>query len=435
MQVPASGGTPKPVTKERTSSVQVGDRWPVFMPDGKHFVFLHTPTGSADDQNEIRFAAIDGGGERTVLQGRFFNSTYTSGWLLAGHDGSLQAWKFDPSNGKLQSEPVQVVDKVASDEIVASSVFSASANGELLYQQGKGTSGDQHIWVDESGKQISQVSEPAIHGSTRISPDGSRIATTTVENKSGNSPLWVWDLKGGTRSPLSSDSDYLDVVVWSANGSVLYFDTFDEANRKRIRSVPADGSRQEKALFDSEDDAMPVDTTADGKWLLYEEANKSKRPDAVLKAFPLVSGLQVFTVLDHVTSNSNARLKPSSNDWLAYESDQSGRSEIYLTRFPHSGAKYQVSQAGGNQPAWSRDGKKLYYLDPLRKMVAVEIQLDGDSVHIGTPKTLFQTGIRHSITTEGYDVGRDGKFLIVNSITESTAPIVLVTNWDADLKK
>ena len=434
MQVPVSGGTPKPVTKAPVTAVNVSDRWPMFLPDGKHFLFLHTPTGAADDHSEVRFAALDGGEERAILQGRYFTVAYGSGWLLAGHDGSLQAWKFDPSNGKLQSEPIQLVDKIASDEITALSVFSVSAQGELVYQQGKGTSGDQHIWVDESGKTLSHVSEPAIYGPTRLSPDGSRIATTTG-NKSGASPLWVWDLKGGTRAPLTPDSDYMDTVVWSANGSVLYFDIFDSANHKKMRSVPADGSQQEKVLFESENDTLPVDVTADGKWLLYEEENKSKGPDAALKAFPLAGGLQVFTVLEQVTRNSNARLKPTTNDWLAYESDQSGRTEIYLTRFPHPGAKYQVSQSGGNQPIWSKEGKKLYYLDTLRRMVYVEIHTSGDSVQIGTPKTLFQTGIRHSISTEGYDVSRDGKFLIVNSITESSAPVVLVTNWEAELKK
>ncbi len=434
MQVPVSGGTPKPATKVPVAAPNFSDRWPFFLPDGKHFLFLHTPTGAADDRDEIRFASIDGGEEQSVLQGRYFTVGYAPGWLLAGHEGSLQAWKFDPSSGKLQGEPVQLVDKIASDEITALSVFSVSTQGELLYQQGKGASGDQHIWADASGKQLSQVSEPAIYGPSRLSPDDSRIATGEV-NKSGAAPLWVWDLKGGTRAPLTSDTDYVDAIIWSADGSTLYFDIFDSANRKRMRVVPADGSQPEKVLFESENDALPTDVTADGKWLLYEEGNRPKGIAPALKAFPLVSGLQGFTVLDQVALNSNARLKPSTNDWLAYEVDQSGRSEIYLTRFPHPGAKYQVSQTGGTQTVWSKDGKKLYYLDTLRRMVAVEIHSTGDSVQIGSPKTLFQTGIRHSISTEGYDVSRDGKFLIVNSITESTAPVVLVTNWDAELKK
>jgi len=433
MQVPASGGTPKPVTKSPISAANVSDRWPSFLPDGKHFLFLHSPIGGADDHNEIRFGSVDGGDEQSILQGRYFTAAYALGWLLAGHGGALQAWKINPSNGTLQSEAVPVANTVASDEITASSVFSVSGQGELLYQQGKGGSGERHVWVDDSGRELSQVSVPSIYGSSRLSPDGSRVATEAA-NKNAAQPLWVWDLKGGTRAPLTPDSDSADAMVWSANGSLLYFDIFDSANRKQMRVVPANGSQPEKALFESENDTLPTDVSADGKWLLYEEHNR-KDADAVLKAFPLASGGEGFAVLDQVTRNSNARLKPAGNDWLAYESDQSGRNEIYLTRFPRPGARYQVSQSGGSQPVWSKDGKKLYYLDTLRKMVAVGIQTSGESVQIGAPKVLFQTGIRHSLTTEGYDVSRDGKFLLVNSMTESAEPVVLVTSWDDELKK
>ena len=191
---------------------------------------------------------------------------------------------------------------------------------------------------------------------------------------------------------------------------------------------------------------MPADVTHDGKWLLYEEAvaapkdshqsigSSSLLADADLKAFPLTADGKPFTILEHVSNGSNARLKPIANDWIAYQSTQSGRTQVYVTRFPHPGAKYQVSKDGGAQPVWSAVGKTLYYLDDLRKLTAVDIEMGGDSLRMGQPRTLFQAGIRHSVQTDGYDVSRDGRFLVVNSITESTAPVVLVTNWDTELK-
>ncbi len=200
--------------------------------------------------------------------------------------------------------------------------------------------------------------------------------------------------------------------------------------------MPADGSQPEQTFAPSDNDRVPLDATADGKWLLYEERTKNTaQTDAVLRAIPLVKDAQEFTVLDSVARDSNARLIPTRNDWLAYQSNQSGRSEIYLTRFPRPGAKYQVSQSGGEQPVWSREGKLLFYLDGANRMTSVTIETAGDGVKIGTPRTLFPTGIRHSIPVDAYDVARDGKFLVVNSITESTAPVVLVTNWDTELKK
>ena len=444
-QVPAAGGIPKPVTSLSPSSTSLSDRWPSFLPDGKHFVFLRSLYGNAGDNNEIRFGSLDGS-EQPVRRGKFYSVQYAAGQLLAVRDGSLLAWKFDGSSGKVSGDPLPIVDKVASDEITAMAVFSISAQGILLYQLGTGANGDHHIWVDVTGKQLTQLSEPSVYGPTRISPDGSRIATPMM-SQSGNSPLWIWDLAGGTRSPISAVTEYADAPVWSPDGRTIYFDIFNPETHNEVHVVSADGSQAERTLIKSDRDVTPSDVTDDGKWLLYEEAIarakdshqslglSSALGDAELKMFPLTSDAQPLTVLTPVANGSNARLKPVSNDWVAYQSNQSGRAQVYLTRFPHPGAKYQVSNDGGSQPVWSKDGKTLYYLDAFRKMTAVEVAVANDSVRISAARTLFPAGIRHSIPVEAYDVSRDGRFLVVDSITESAAPVVLVTNWDTALRK
>jgi len=432
-QVPATGGKPKPVTSVSVSSSNISDRWPSFLPDGKHFLFLNSPYGNAADQNEVHLGSLDGG-DQPVLRGKFYGAQYAAGRLLAERDGSLLAWRFDASSGKVSGDPIPVVDKVASDEITALSVFSVSAQGTLIYQLGTGSNGDRHVWMDATGKVLSLLSEPTVYGPTRISPDGLRIATPVI-SQFGNSPLWIWDLAGGTRSIVSAAKEYVDATVWSADGRTLYFDIFNPDSHNELHTAAADGLQPERILIKSDRDLLPEDVTSDGKWLLYEEAKAGDLKNGELKAFPLTSGLEAFTVLEPVDQAGNARLKPGSNDWLAYQSSQSGRSQVYLTRFPHPGARYQVSKDGGTQPVWSKDGKTLYYIDPYRKLTAVEIQTSGEAVQIGAAKPLFTAGIRHSIPTEAYDVARDGRFLVVDSITESTAPVVLVTNWDTELKK
>ncbi|MGC1451302.1 MAG: protein kinase, partial [Candidatus Sulfotelmatobacter sp.] len=415
-QVPAEGGTSKLVTKAVFSNGGVSDRWPFFLPDGRHFLFVHTAIGDADERNEIHFASLDGDQEQVLLRGRFYTVQYASGWMLADRGGSLLAWRFDPSSGKISGDAVQVVDKIASDDITAQAVFSVSARGDLLYQQGSGATGDRHVWLDTTGKQLSQVSEPGVYGGSRLSPDGSRIATPVV-GQAGDNNLWMWDLAGGTRARLSTGDGIADAPVWSADGRTLYFGSFEiTSNREEIRELPADGSQPERTLIKADTDVFPTDSTSDGKWLLYEESQPDAQRGAVLKAFPLVKGLEPFTVVDAVARLSNARVKPDSNDWLAYQANVSGRPEVYLTRFPHPGVKYQVSQTGASQPVWSKDGKKLYYLDTSQRMIAVDIRTASDSVQIGAPMTLFQTGMRSSIFSEGYDVTRDGRFLVVNSV-------------------
>lgn len=444
-QVPAAGGTPRPVTKVPVASAYLSDRWPSFLPDGKHFLFLHSPFGTSGDRNEVHLGSLDGT-DQLLFQGRFYAAQYAAGRLLAVRDGSLLAWKFDVSSGKVSGDPVRVVDKIETDDITALPVFSISNQGTLLYQLSTGAVGnDRHFWMDGTGKQISQLSEPSVYGPTRISPDGSRIAMDVI-GQSGISPLWVWDLNGGTRAQISAPNQFADAPVWSADGRTIYFDIFGTEVRDELHVVAVDGSQPERTLIKSDRDLMPTEVTNDGKWLLYEEALAAPKDghqsigfssllaDADLKAFPLTQDGKVFTVLEHVSNGSNARLRPVANDWIAYQSSQAGRPQVYLTRFPHPTAKYQVSKDGGAQPVWSKDGKTLYFLDAFQRLTAVDVEVAGDSLRMGSPRTLFQTGIRHSIPTDGYDVSRDGRFLVLNSITESTAPVVLVTNWDMELK-
>ena len=439
MEVPATGGTPRALTKTLPNTNADSDRWPVMLPDGKHFLYLHTPEGDASDRNEIRFAALDGTVDSLVSQGRYYTFHYADGWLLAVRDGSLQASKFDPSSGKLSGDPIQLLAKIAIDDITASAVFSVSQTGILLYQLGTSGTGDRHLWLDASGKQIAQVSEPGVYGPSRLSPDGTHIATPQVQ-PNDDLYLWVWDVGGKTRSRITSGhATGFYIPVWSPDGRTLYFDKPDDKGHMQLRQARLDGSQSEQVLLDSASprnaaDIVAADASPDGKWLLYEEFKKDTSATE-LKALPLVPGEQPFTLVDSVVFTSNARLKPGSGDWLLYQAMNSGRSEVYLTRFPHPGAKYQVTQNGGAQGVWSKDGKKIYYLDNLQRLTTVDIDIRSDDVEISAPQTLFPTGIRHSIPTGGFDITRDGKFLVVNSVTESNAPVVLVTNWQADLKR
>jgi len=436
VRVSAEGGMPAATTPTPPNVGGLSDRWPFFLPDGKHFLYLHTPYGAADDRNQIRLGSIDNTTDQFLLQGRYSIPRFASGWLLVGRSGSLIAWRFDPARGKLSGDAVQVADKVAFDDIVSGSVFSVSEQGVLLYQQGTGTAGEHHVWVDATGKQLSQVSDPGtVYGGSRLSPDGSKIAASVVA-QSGNNDLWAWDLARGTRARLSFDSRYIDSPVWSSDGRTIYFASdAGHANLLQVSETPADGSRPPRDLIATPTNAFVADTSSNGQWLLYEESLRDASQTSALKAFPLAAGLKPFQVLERIDSGSNARLIPGSNQWLAYQSGESGRPEVYLTSFPNAGARYQVSPAGGTQPLWSKDGKRLYYLDPGQRLTAVDIQPDRNSIHIGTPRVLFQTSVRTSIAGEGYDVARDGRFLLVNSVTGSPAPLTLVINWDAELKK
>ena len=186
---------------------------------------------------------------------------------------------------------------------------------------------------------------PLFMDQRRISPDGSRIAMDVI-GQAGLSPLWIWDLNGGTRTQISASNQFADTPVWSADGRTIYFDIFGAEVRDELHVVAVDGSQPERTLIKSDRDLMPTDVTNDGKWLLYEEALAAPRDnhqsigfssllaDADLKAFPLTTDGKAFTVLEHVSNGSNARLKPGANDWIAYQSNLSGRTTGLFDPFP-----------------------------------------------------------------------------------------------------
>ena len=431
MRVSVEGGTPVRMTPPPKNGLE-SDRWPLLLPGGKHFLYMHTATGDADDRNEVHFGSVDGKTDKVLLRGRYSTPQYGAGWLLLGRNGTLVAQKFDPVNGTLSGEATQMASGVESDDLVDSSVFAVADGKVLVYQPGSGISGERQVWVDGTGKIFGQVSEPSVYGESRLSPDGKKLAVPIVKP---NMDLWVVDLARGTRSRLSFGGKNVDNSVWSADGRTIYFSYSADNGPIQIYQRPADGSRPQQALIATQTDAVTTDVSSDGKWLLYEEGSGDAPGNSSLKALPVTGGAKPLLVLDRVDWQSNARLMPGSNAWLAYQSSESGSPEVYLTHFPSGGAKYQVSLEGGTQPVWSPDDRRLYYLDARQRLTVVDVHAGEDSVNVGAPKMLFQTGVRASSLGGGYDVARDGRFLLNNSVNESPAPLIFVLNWDAELKK
>jgi Tol biopolymer transport system component len=433
-RVAAEGGTPVPVTQTGFAvQVSVSDRWPYFLPDGKHFLYLRAPTGSGSDHNEIRFASLDGKTNKLLLKGRYYTAQYASGWLLVGRNGTLVAQRFDPASGKLSGDAVQVADNLEVDDNTGSSVFSVSQNGVLVYLRGSGKGGMYHVWLDATGKQLAQASEQGVYGATRISPDGTKFVSQVYE-QSGGIDISIWDLAGGTRARITSGR-LTDTPVWSPDGAILYYAYSPNENPVQIYASPVDGSHAPRIVISTQGDAFPTDISSDGKWLLYQETIQQTPQFSMLKALAITGEKQPVLLLDRIDTLSNAVLMPGGNSWLAYQSSESGQAEVYLTRFPNAGTKYQVSIAGGIQPVWSRDGKRLHYVDAGQRLIAADIRTERDSVQVGARKTLFQTSVAPSFDEAAYDVNREGQFLMMDFVIDTPSPMTLVTNWDAELRR
>ena len=440
VKVSAQGGatTPAAVLDKTKHSTE---RWPWFLPDGKHFIFFATShIGGDPRKNGIYFGSVDST-ETHLVVATDSAAQYASGYLLFRANTALVAQPFDPQKGILSGSAISVVNNLRDDVGVWRSIFAVSQNGVLIYQPGSSDSAKSHIAVfDRSGKVLGDY-DP--HESTiadmrallgvrdvRLSPDNKRVAFAL-----GNG-IWTLDLERKTKTRITFDEQVVQEPAWSADGKTLMFSSLvtTGGGNVEIRSKAADGSGAEKTLVADQQNYHTPGWSPDGKYITYlwgegernvslwiRPANGDGKPVAVVRPPSAQSNL------------SGYRVSPDGR-WIAYVSDESGQIEVYLTSFPDGKGKWRVSANSGAYPAWSGNSRELFYKDILDDIFVCPVTPKGSELEVGTPQHLFHAaspGIGIPL-----DVSSDGKRLLVNHSEEATqAPLQLVTNWPAELKK
>jgi len=424
-RVPSGGGEPAVVLKLDESRKETILDWPVFLPDGRHFLF-HSWNGNADT-SAIFVASLDGS-ERKLLMMNDSNAAYSAGYLLFARDTTVMAQGFDVTKLQLTSEAFPVAEQVYYTPPISYSNFSVSENGVMVSWSGQIAS-RQLIWFDRSGKQLSLVGLPGEYNDMVLSPDEKTAALQNTQN--GQSDIWLMDLVRGVPLRFTFNAGSEDDPSWSSDGKSVFF----QSNRDGFvglyqRAATGAGNDQLLARSDGVDNG--TDCSADGRFIFF---GKAPSIGADLWVLPLFGERKPYPVLQSEFSETQGHFSPDSR-WFAYVSNESGRNEIYVQNFPPAGGKWQVSTNGGAQPRWSRDGKELYYMGPDRKLMAVSVNL-GSSFQMGTPTALFQTRVFRYDAPNRYAVSNDGKrFLVNSSIDEiNNTPITVVLNWTATLKK
>jgi eukaryotic-like serine/threonine-protein kinase len=429
MQVSVSGGTPKPVTVIDTSKHD-SHRWPFFLPDGRHFLYLAVIHGNGHDPNDgVYFASLDGKESRLVMRG-FTNVAFSAGRLLFMRDGALVAQPFSPTTGALQGEAERLADDVLMDGTVWRAQFDASSSGFLAYASG-GVTPWQPMWFDRAGKPMGAAGEQVSNLlSLRLSPDGTRLATESGEN---NSDIWIYDRKRQVNTRLTFGPGASSSPVWSPDGQwVAYVGVRGKNNLYR---KSASGTGQEELLMEGDaKNRSPLDWSRDGKFLLFGVGDLSSTGQ--IWALPLAGDRKPFPVMPDTTSAISARFTPDGH-WVAYSSAESGRQEVYVMPFGHGSGKWQISSAGGVQPVWRRDGKELFFWSGGNTLMSVPVTLMAGTVEIGAARQLFRfsnpVGIIGVISP--YDAAPDGqRFALITTPQQVAKAITLVTNWTAELK-
>lgn len=438
-KINASGGDPVRATQLDLSKHST-HRWPTFLPDGKHFLFLaNNHSGGRREDNGVYMGSVDSTASHQVLVSDA-GALYSSGYLLYHQQNALMAQKFDPARGTVSGEAVTVASDVQHDSGTFRTVFSVAGNGVLVYEPGANSVGDKlALWMNRDGKVLGPVAEPAPYKGGVLSPDGKRLAMGIGEPRSD---LWILDLQHGSRMRLTFDDALHQMPAWSADGKRIVYvsqlGAFIMAGTS-IHAKPADGSGQDEVLVDSKDlstgqvSVTWPQWTPDNRYLIYKL--QSGPSGASMWALPNSPGAKPQPVVKPESSIGTVvypRLSPDGR-WLAYSFNDGTREEIYVTSFPSGEGRWQVSRAGGTYPVWRHDSKEIYYISLDGHLLATQVEPHEKSFDVGNTETLFEMRYTNPLGTP-FDVAPDGRFMVLSQPDGPALPMTLVLNWSADLK-
>ncbi len=425
MRVSAAGGTPQVLTTLDRAKGEVGHRWPQFLPGGKALLFTLV-TGPGWDERHTAVLRLETGERRVVLRGGNTARFVPTGHLVYYRAATLLAVPFDLARLEVtSSSPITIADGVVESASAFGAEYSFSAAGLLAYIPASPRQFERHlVWVDRKGEIEPLSAPPRPYDSVALSPDGRQIA---VDIRSDTAALWIHDLARGALTRVTTEGSSQN-PIWTPDGKrIAYRGTRAGFRNLFLRTV--DGTGTEERLTTGENLQTPISWSPDGKWLAFRETSPTTGFDIWILQVEGERKQQAF--LRTPFNEANAVFSPDSR-WLAYQSDESGRNEVYVQPFPGPGGKWQISTEGGSNPRWARNGRELFYRNG-NKMMAANIKTE-PTFTAGKPRLLFEG----QFAAGGGDVSPDGqRFLMIQAVEpeQPATQINVVLNWFEELKR
>ena len=440
-RVSEAGGTPELLTTRDAESEEGVHIWPHALPGGKAVVFTILAGDAVPGGSEgARVAVLSlETGERHVVVEDGYNARYVpTGHLIFGRGDALWGVPFDVDRLAVNGTESLVLQGIEVNTQLGILPLSTSADGALVYRPGHAvTIGGQLstlVWVDRQGREEPLGLPPRAYTPPAISPDGTRVAVGAVDQ---DLDIWIWHVMRETLTRLTFDPAGDGEPLWTPDGQRIAFSS-SRGGPENLYWRAADGTGHVERLTESPNIHEPSVVSSDGTRLVFTEFTGASGDLTVLS----LGGDRTATPLLQTAafSERNATLSPD-DQWIAYDSDESGLVEVYVRPFPNlADGRWQISQGGGMHPLWRPDGRELFYRDPSgRRLMAVSIQTDTAFEH-GNPEMLFED-VYMTWFSRNYAISPEGKrFLMTKPITptdENSGPVqlILVENWFDELER
>jgi Tol biopolymer transport system component len=425
--VAATGGEPRQITTP-IEGRHTSHRWPILLPDGKRLLYLAISHASPESRdNELRLMGLDGSDDRPLVTS-LANGAVTAGRLLFTRERALMAQRLDARRGVLTGEPRIVAPDVFWDPDTWRAAFSAVGD-LLLYQASGGETGAGLTVIDLEGREVETVGEAGDYGAIDASPDGRHVAVTV----GSPSDVWIIDLETGLPTRLTFGPASATSPVWSADGTEIFYRSFDAENPSQILAKPSSGAGEPRIVLDDPKLLLqPADVSPDGRFLILEDAFYAVGAD--IWVMDLEGQRPPRPVIDRPGTQTQASVSPDGR-WLAYWSDDRGGFRGYVEPFvpdptddgaPQRSGRWEVTPSeGGSTQRWGLDGTKLIHLTIDRRLVAVDVEGLGDTVRVGSSRVVSQTTASSSLRAWDVIPGTD-RIVVINQPTLAQAPLTAV---------
>jgi Tol biopolymer transport system component len=432
-RVPAAGGTAVAVTTLDATGGETSHRFPEILPDGAHFLFLIEAVEKPDDPAS-GFALWVGSlesKERTRLLTTNSSARYSrSGHVLYLKDRTLVAQRFDATSRRLEGEAVPVAEGL-SRTIRWETTFSLSETGLLAFQPRSGGDVSRLVLLDRDGLELGTVGKPADYRDPALSHDGRRVAVAVLDAATQKSDVWLLDRERGTSTRLTFDPEDDFFPVWSPDDRHVYFNSRRQGGGDVFRKLSS-GIGADELVFADPELTMLRSLTGDGTIAALMTRAVSTKTGWDIHLLNLADKKATVT-LQTPFAEGNPMLTRDGK-WMAYQTDESGRNEVYVRRLDGEGGKWQISTDGGTRPRWSRGEKEIVFQTPDYGLMAVDVEL-GPAFSASVPRLFMNPGLRQ-IQGYQYDVSGDGTLVLVNrAVVQETAPVTLVQNWTEALPR